>query len=93
MVENIPRVIPKGCGVEIREGTWALPPIFPFLQKTGDVPRDEMYRVFNMGVGMVIVSAPKETAAILKTLKKAGERASVVGSVVKGDGEVKILES
>jgi phosphoribosylformylglycinamidine cyclo-ligase len=91
MVENIPRVIPEGCAVEIREGTWKLPPLFPFLQKTGDVPRDEMYRVFNMGVGMVIVTAPRHTASVLKTLAKAGEKPSVVGRVVRGEREVNIL--
>jgi phosphoribosylformylglycinamidine cyclo-ligase len=92
MVENIPRVIPGGCAVEIREGTWQLPPIFPFLQKMGDVPREEMYRVFNMGVGMVLVSDRRHTAALLRTLKKAGEKASLVGNVVRGHQEVKILE-
>jgi phosphoribosylformylglycinamidine cyclo-ligase len=93
MVENIPRVIPKGLAVEIKEGTWELPPIFPFLRSLGDVPRDEMYRVFNMGVGMVVVTAPRHTTAIVRTLRRAGERASVVGKVVKGGGEVRILES
>ena len=94
MVENIPRVIPKGCSVEIREGTWKVPPIFTFLRKTGDVPRDEMYRVFNMGVGMVLVTAPRETAAVMKTLAKAGEKPSLVGKVVRGGaGEVRILDS
>ena len=94
MVENIPRVIPKGCSVEIREGTWKVPPIFTFLQKTGDVPRDEMFRVFNMGVGMVLVTAPRETAAVMKTLSKAGEKPSLVGKVVRGGaGEVRLLES
>jgi phosphoribosylformylglycinamidine cyclo-ligase len=91
MIENIPRVIPEGCAVEIREGTWKLPPLFPFLQKAGDVPRDEMYRVFNMGVGMVIVTAPRHTAPVLRTLVKAGERPSVVGRVVRGEREVNIL--
>jgi phosphoribosylformylglycinamidine cyclo-ligase len=90
MVENIPRVIPKGCAVEIREGSWPVPPIFPFLQKLGDVPRDEMHRVFNMGVGMVLVCDPARTAGILRTLARAGEKARVVGSVVRGDGEVRI---
>jgi phosphoribosylformylglycinamidine cyclo-ligase len=91
LVENIPRVIPRGCSVEIREGSWAMPPIFPFLQKTGDVPRDEMYRVFNMGVGMVLVTAPKQTAAVLRTLRGAGEKAAIVGKVVRGGaGEVRI---
>ncbi len=94
MVENIPRVIPKGCSVEIREGTWKVPPIFEFLKKSGDVPREEMFRVFNMGVGMVLVSAPKDTAGVLKTLAKAGEKPSLVGKVVRGGhGEVRILEA
>jgi phosphoribosylformylglycinamidine cyclo-ligase len=93
MVENIPRVIPKGCAVEIREGTWKIPPIFTFLRKTGDVPRDEMYRVFNMGVGMVLVSAPRQTAALMRTLAKVGEKPALVGKVVRGGGDVRILES
>ncbi len=92
MVENIPRVIPKGCAVEIREGTWDVPPIFPHLRKRGDVPREEMYRVFNMGVGMVLVTAPRQTNAVLRTLRKAGETASLVGKVVRGNGAVNILE-
>jgi phosphoribosylformylglycinamidine cyclo-ligase len=91
MVENIPRVIPKGCAVEIREGTWNVPPIFPLLRKTGDVPRDEMFRVFNMGVGMVLVSSPRDTAGVLKTLSKTGEKPSRIGKVVRGDREVNIL--
>jgi phosphoribosylformylglycinamidine cyclo-ligase len=94
LVENIPRVIPKGCSVEIREGTWKVPAIFPFLRKTGDVPRDEMFRVFNMGVGMVLVTAPRDSAAVLKTLAKAGEKASLVGKIIRGGaGDVRILES
>jgi len=93
MTENIPRVIPKGLAVEIREGTWKLPPIFDFLRKTGDVPRDEMYRVFNMGVGMVLVVSPAQVTPVLKTLSKLGEKPVVVGKVVRGGGDVRILES
>jgi phosphoribosylformylglycinamidine cyclo-ligase len=91
MLENIPRVIPKGLAVEIREGSWPVPPIFPFLQKLGDVPRAEMYRVFNMGIGMVLVTAAKATKSVLQTLSRAGEKAHVVGRVVRGDGKVNIL--
>jgi len=94
MVENIPRVIPKNCAVEIREGTWDVPPLFRHLQKLGDVPREEMYRVFNMGVGMVLVTAQKQTETVLRALRKTGETASVVGKVVRGSGgEVQILEA
>jgi phosphoribosylformylglycinamidine cyclo-ligase len=93
MVENIPRVIPKNCAVEIREGTWDVPAIFRHLQKLGDVPREEMYRVFNMGVGMVVISAQRHTETLVKALRKVGEKASVVGKVVRGTGgEVRILE-
>ncbi len=92
MIENVPRVVPRGLSVEIREGTWEVPEIFRFLRSRGDVPRDEMYRVFNMGVGMVVVTAPRHTAPIVRTLRRAGERAWVVGKVVRGDGEVRILE-
>jgi phosphoribosylformylglycinamidine cyclo-ligase len=90
MVENIPRVVPRGLSVEIREGTWPVPPIFPLLQKLGDVPRDEMYRVFNMGVGMVALTSPKATGAVLKTLAKAGEKAWIAGRIVRGGNGVNI---
>jgi phosphoribosylformylglycinamidine cyclo-ligase len=91
MVENIPRVLSEGTGVEIREGTWKVPPIFPFLQKLGDVPREEMFRVFNMGIGTVMVTAPLYTRQILRTLGRAGEKASLVGKVVRGAGDVRVL--
>lgn len=92
MIENIPRVIPAKCAVEIRGGSWPAPPVFAHLQKLGDVPRDEMYRVFNMGVGMVVVTAPLYTKAILRTLARAGEKAWVVGKVVPGAREVRITD-
>jgi len=90
LVENVPRVIPKGLSVEIAEGTWPVPPIFPFLQKKGDVPREEMYRVFNMGVGMVAVTAPRATAGVRKALARAGEKTWVVGRVLRGGNGVHI---
>lgn len=91
MIENIPRVIPQGCAVEIREGTWRIPPIFPWLQHLGDVAREEMHRVFNMGVGMVLIVSPHFTRAILRTLRRCGEQADVIGKIVKGPQEVRIL--
>jgi phosphoribosylformylglycinamidine cyclo-ligase len=90
MVENIPRVIPKGLGVEIREGGWTVPPIFRFLQERGGVAHEEMYRVFNMGVGMVFVVPPGETKGLLRTLARAGERPRVIGRVVRGRSGVRI---
>lgn len=91
IVENVPRVLPKNCSAEIREGTWAVPPVFPWLQRLGEVPRDEMYRVFNMGVGMVLVASPVSTNAILRTLRRCGEKASVIGVVVRGANDVRMI--
>jgi phosphoribosylformylglycinamidine cyclo-ligase len=91
MLENIPRVIPKSCAVELREGAWRIPPVFPWLQRLGEVTRDEMYRVFNMGVGMVLIVSPASSRAILRTLRRCGEEASVIGKIVKGAQEVRIL--
>jgi phosphoribosylformylglycinamidine cyclo-ligase len=92
MVENIPRVIPKGLAVEIREGSWKVPPVFPWLQRIGQVPDAEMRRVFNGGVGFVMVTGPAFTNAILRTLRRAGESAWVVGKVVRGAQEVTFVK-
>ena len=56
-VDNIPRVLPKGCDVVIRKGTWDVLPIFKLIQAKGGVPEDELYQVFNMGIGMVVIVA------------------------------------
>jgi len=91
LVENMPRVLPKGCSVELREGAWRIPPIFLHMQRLGDVPREEMFRVFNMGVGMTLIVSPHSARAILRTLRRCGEDASLIGKVVKGPQEVRIL--
>jgi phosphoribosylformylglycinamidine cyclo-ligase len=90
MVENIPRVIPAGRAVEIREGTWPVPSVFTLLQRGGAVARDEMYRVFNMGVGMAAIVRAADAERACRALRKAGERAWVIGKVVRGNREVRI---
>ncbi|HKS17537.1 MAG TPA: AIR synthase-related protein, partial [Planctomycetota bacterium] len=91
IIENLPRVLPKNCAAEIRAGSWPVPPVFPWLQKLGDVSADEMYRVFNMGVGMILIASPVSTNAILRTLRRCGEKASLIGTVVKGANEVRVV--
>jgi phosphoribosylformylglycinamidine cyclo-ligase len=92
IVENLPRVLPKNCAAEIREGSWTVPPVFPWLGRLGEVPREEMFRVFNMGVGMVLITSAVSTNAILKTLRRTGEKATVIGAVVKGSsGDVRLI--
>lgn len=82
---NVLRILPDGCVADIRKGTWEIPPIFPFLQASGNVEDVEMYRVFNMGIGMVIVLAPDTVDAALVSLNASGESTFHIGEVVAGD--------
>jgi len=80
---NIPRIIPKGLGVKINKQAWEVPPIFRFIQKEGNVSEEEMFRVFNMGIGMIIVVDAKEEKEVRAKIK---EKTYIVGEVVKKDG-------
>ncbi|SFB15106.1 phosphoribosylformylglycinamidine cyclo-ligase [Lentibacillus halodurans] len=84
--ENLPRILPEGLGVEINSSSWERPPLFPFLQQLADIEDDEMYGIFNMGIGMAVVVAQKDIEAVLKILKKQGETASVIGKIVPNEG-------
>jgi phosphoribosylformylglycinamidine cyclo-ligase len=82
-VDNIPRVLPKGAGVRVRKGAWPVPAIFPFLAQGGSIDEGEMYRTFNMGIGMVCVVAARGVDAALAALSRVGEQAYLVGTVVE----------
>ena len=81
LVENVPRVIPDHACVEIDVRRWSLPPVFRWLMNAGSVPIDEMTRVFNCGIGMVVVVAPEHADQALALLAAEGETASVIGHV------------
>jgi len=81
---NLPRVLPSGLTVRIKRGSWRIPPIFRLIAKKGPVDAIEMMRVFNMGVGFVMIVAPHFAHSIMTTLTKAGERCWVLGKVKKG---------
>lgn len=83
--ENIPRILPEGCGVEIKEGSWDIPPIFSFLEKYGKIPHREMFNIFNMGIGMVLAADANDMADIMAVLTNWDIKASVIGKVVKGE--------
>jgi len=87
LIDNVPRIIPEGLAVRFDSTKWDVPPIFPLIQKMGDVDRNEMYHVFNMGIGMVVVCAPENVTAFAKRLPQA----KVVGQVVKQSGESRVL--
>ena len=86
--DNIPRVIPKGLGILIRRGSWQVPALFWHVMERAKITSREMFRTFNMGIGMAIVLSPREAAAAQKILKKFSLDARVIGEVVKGLGVV-----
>jgi phosphoribosylformylglycinamidine cyclo-ligase len=84
--ENFPRMVPAGFGVEIDRSRFDVPEIFPFLQKQANITDEEMYGVFNMGVGMALVVKQEEAEEVVETLKEAGESAQIIGKVVANEG-------
>lgn len=87
-LDNIPRILPVGCQVRIEAGSWPLPEIFYLMEQKGNVPVQEMYRTFNMGIGMIVIAAKERAAALLKLFKDG----KIIGQVVKGNrDEVKIV--
>ena len=85
-LENIPRVLPKKLDAEIMRGSWPMLQIFPYMQKIGKVSEEEMYRVFNMGIGLVIVVSPNEKEKIEQLLKD--QKVFWVGKIINGSGKV-----
>jgi phosphoribosylformylglycinamidine cyclo-ligase len=92
LTDNIPRILPEGTAVEVQQGTWPILPVFELMRAIGNVSAAEMYRTFNMGVGMVIVCAPERADAIQSELESGGEKCYRIGKVVKGNREVRIEE-
>ncbi len=88
--ENIERIMPGNVDLELVGSQWEIPPVFPWLMKLGNVDPSEMYRVFNMGIGMVLIVNPKKANRISRTLDGAGFQHFVVGEAVEGKGKVKI---
>lgn len=84
--ENIPRVLHDGQGLEIHEGTWEILPVFRMLEKWGGVPHREMFNIFNMGIGMVVVMDESESGKAIEILESHGEKASIIGKVTDVPG-------
>ena len=86
--DNIPRVLPDGCGAVVNASSWSRPPIFDLLQEWGQVEWPEMFRTFNMGIGMVLVVSEQEAPRVMRHLAGNGEICWRIGEVVAGKGEV-----
>ncbi|MEO8429748.1 MAG: phosphoribosylformylglycinamidine cyclo-ligase [Verrucomicrobiota bacterium] len=89
-VDNIPRVLPKNCDVVIRKGSWEMLPIFQIIQAKGGVPEDELYQVFNMGIGMTIIISSEKADSALRFIRARMQRAWVIGEVVAGTGRTQL---
>ncbi|MBQ9430318.1 MAG: phosphoribosylformylglycinamidine cyclo-ligase [Kiritimatiellae bacterium] len=87
-VDNIPRVLPENCTAVIDRTTWKVPRIFTFIERQGHVDRDEMYRVFNMGIGFVIIVREKDAAAAMSSLTKQKQQPVIIGRIEAGDRKV-----
>ncbi|HEX9799512.1 MAG TPA: phosphoribosylformylglycinamidine cyclo-ligase [Thermoanaerobaculia bacterium] len=88
LTDNLPRILPAALGAEIRFGSWEIPHPFIVLQSEGDIELEEMFRVFNMGLGMVAAVAAAALPAISKQLAACGQRALPIGRIVEGSGVV-----
>jgi phosphoribosylformylglycinamidine cyclo-ligase len=89
-VDNIPRVLPDTLDVVIRKGSWDMLPIFKMIEARSGVPDDELYQVFNMGIGMITIVTPEKAQAVLKFIQSQKHKAWVIGEVVKGKGEARV---
>lgn len=90
LTENLPRILPKKRKLQcaVTKGSWPVHTIFSIIQEMGNVPDDEMYKTFNMGIGMVIIVKKDDAQKVLAKLKRLGETACIIGRIEKGRGEV-----
>jgi phosphoribosylformylglycinamidine cyclo-ligase len=91
---NVPRILPEQCGVVINRKSWEAPPLFAVIQQAGTIEREEMFQVFNMGVGLVIVAPASETSTILQTIQGQGMTGWVMGEICPtSSGDTKLTYS
>jgi phosphoribosylformylglycinamidine cyclo-ligase len=90
ITDNLPRILPPGCAAEIDVRGWKVPPLFRFLQERGAISFDEMYRTFNMGIGLIAACAARDTEHVMASASRAGEPNAVrIGVVVSGESAVR----
>ena len=87
LIDNVPRILPQGMAAQFRSRSWTIPPVFQLIQQRGNISQSEMYRVFNMGIGMVVVCSPDNVAQLTQALPEA----KVIGEVVKQKGETRVV--
>ncbi len=90
-VDNIPRVLPGNCDVLIRKGSWEVPRIFQLIQARGGVPEAELYQVFNMGIGMVVIVAADRVDEVVRFIRGQKQKTWLIGQVVDGNGKARVV--
>lgn len=90
-VDNLPRILPWGCDAIVRKGGWEVPPVFRLIQEQGKVDEAEMYQVFNMGIGMVLVVSSKEAQAVVRSINRQQHAAVPIGDIAKGSGVTRMI--
>lgn len=88
--DNIPRILPAGCAVEVDSRAWPQPVIFSLLQQWGGVAKAEMFRTFNMGIGMILIVPAGQVPAIQANLADREEKSYIIGRVIAGEGQVEL---
>jgi phosphoribosylformylglycinamidine cyclo-ligase len=91
LTDNLPRILPPGCAVNIDKDSWPVLHVFKLMQRIGNVSEAEMYRTFNMGVGMVIVCASEDRQSLASRLSDHGAECFEIGRVVQGERHVKFI--
>jgi phosphoribosylformylglycinamidine cyclo-ligase len=91
LTENIPRVLPDNTGVQIRRGSWTVPAIFEVLSSRGPVSLDEMFRDFNMGIGLVLITGPENVEETLQHIATSGHKGWIIGEVIRGSCGVRYV--
>jgi phosphoribosylformylglycinamidine cyclo-ligase len=91
MVENIPRVLPRGCEVVIKRGTWEVPAIFRIIRERGRIEEDEMMRVFNNGIGMILIVHRDSLDRVMGELERLNEKAFLIGEVRATDSRPRVV--
>ncbi|MFE8697069.1 phosphoribosylformylglycinamidine cyclo-ligase [Cytobacillus sp. FJAT-53684] len=85
-IENIPRMLPEGLGAELIESNWEVPAVFRLMEEIGELDRQEMYNIFNMGTGMVVAVDEEIANEVIAHFNRQGEKAYIIGKVVEGTG-------
>ncbi|MCL0091686.1 phosphoribosylformylglycinamidine cyclo-ligase [Dehalococcoidales bacterium] len=87
LIDNVPRILPQGMAVQFQSRMWTIPPIFQLIQQRGNIDQNEMYRVFNMGIGMVVICSAENVSQIVQALPEA----KVIGEVVEQVGKARVV--